>query len=242
MIDTAMILAAGRGERMRPLTDDLPKPLLVAGGKALIVWHLENLARSGFKNVVINHAWLGQKIEAALGRGEAWGLNITYSPETEALETAGGIAKALPLLGERPFLVVNGDIFCDFDFARAHSIAQQLSPWGVQNRPQHAWCVMVPNAEHHPQGDFAVGQGRLCSPDVENGLQGLTFSGIAVYDPSFFSGVPKGGKMPLRPLLEAGIRDKSIAAEFFNGRWFDIGTPERLAALDAQIRAERPKQ
>jgi N-acetyl-alpha-D-muramate 1-phosphate uridylyltransferase len=169
-LTTAMILAAGRGERMRPLTDHLPKPLLEVGGKALIVWHLERLAQAGFQRVVINHAWLGQKIESALGNGEKWGLDISYSPETEALETAGGIAQALPLLGDKPFLVVNGDIYCTFDLARAHSIATQLESRRTQKNPEQAWCVMVPNAAHHPQGDFAVHHGMLASPNPTGDL------------------------------------------------------------------------
>jgi MurNAc alpha-1-phosphate uridylyltransferase len=237
-LTTAMILAAGRGERMRPLTDHLPKPLLEVGGKALIVWHLERLAKAGFQRVVINHAWLGQKIESALGNGEKWGLDISYSPETEALETAGGIAQALPLLGDKPFLVVNGDIYCTFDLARAHSIATQLESRRTQKNPEQAWCVMVPNAAHHPQGDFAVHHGMLASPNPTGDLPGLTFSGIAVYQASFFDAVPPGGRMALRPLLEAGIAKQSLRAEYFDGLWLDIGTPERLSALDAELRRQ----
>ena len=233
-----MILAAGRGERMRPLTDHLPKPLLEVGGKALIAWHLEHLARAGFKRVVINHAWLGHKIEEALGDGRLWGLSIFYSPETAALETAGGIAKALPLLGKDPFLVINGDIFCNFDLARTHSIAAQFQLHGLSSSATQGWCIMVPNAEHHPQGDFAVLHGSLVSPRPEQGLLGLTFSGIAVYRPSFFDPVPKGGKMPLRPLFEAGIVNKTLNAERFDGLWLDIGTPQRLAALDRELRQD----
>lgn len=238
MIKTAMILAAGRGERMRPLTDHLPKPLLEAGGKALIVWHLEALARAGYRRVVINHAWLGDRIEAALGNGSAWGLDILYSPEGEALETAGGIARALPLLGDEPFLVVNGDVFCNYPFDRGHSLAAQLAPVDAIQPGLQAWCVMVPNAPHHPQGDFAVACGRLVVPDVASGRPGLTFSGIAVYQPAFFAVVPPGARMALRPLLEQGIHKGSIGAECFAGRWLDIGTPQRLADLDQELRAE----
>ncbi len=233
---TAMILAAGRGERMRPLTDHLPKPLLQAGGKALIEWHLEALARAGFRRVVINHAWLGDRIEAALGDGRRWGLDILYSPEGQALETAGGIAKALPLLGDEPFLVVNGDIFSDFNPARAHGIAAQMAPWGVGQPVLSAWCVMVPNAPHHPGGDFAVEVGRLLKPDEAAGRAGWTFSGIAVYHPRFFAAVPAGARLPLRPLLEAGVQAGTIGAECHLGRWWDIGTPERLASLDRLLR------
>lgn len=238
MLDTAMILAAGRGERMRPLTDHLPKPLLEAGGKALILWHLERLAHAGFKRVVVNHAWLGQKIESALGDGSQWGLEIIYSPETEALETAGGIAQALPLLGDSPFLVVNGDIYCTFDLTRAHSMAVQLESSRRLGVLEQAWCLMVANAAHHPEGDFAVHHGILASPSPTRGLPGLTFSGIAVYQPDFFNTVPRGSKMPLRPLLEAGIAKQSLRAEFFDGLWLDIGTPERLSALDAELRRQ----
>jgi N-acetyl-alpha-D-muramate 1-phosphate uridylyltransferase len=239
MLDTAMILAAGRGERMRPLTDHRPKPLLDVGGKALIVWHLERLAKAGFKRVVVNHAWLGQQIESALGDGEQWGLTIVYSPEPEALETAGGIARALPLLGAKPFLVVNGDIFCAFDLGRAHSIALQLGlNSSASNHALRAWCVMVPNAEHHPKGDFALEHGLLVNPQPERGLGGLTFSGIAVYQPSFFDAVPRGAKMPLRPLLESGIARQSLAAEFYDGLWLDIGTPERLSDLNRLLQAQ----
>ena len=233
---TAMILAAGRGERMRPLTDHLPKPLLQAGGKALIEWHLDALAHAGFQRIVINHAWLGERIEAALGDGRRWGLQILYSPEGQALETAGGIAKALPLIGPDPFLVVNGDIFSDFNPARAHGIAAQMAPWGVPQRLE-AWCVMVPNAAHHPGGDFAVENGRLVRPDLAAGRPGWTFSGIAVYHPRFFDAVPKGGRLPLRPLLETGVSAGTIGAQCHPGRWWDIGTPERLAELDRLLRA-----
>jgi N-acetyl-alpha-D-muramate 1-phosphate uridylyltransferase len=240
MLDTAMILAAGRGERMRPLTDTLPKPLLNVGGKPLIVWHLEKLARAGFKHIVINHAWLGDQLEAQLGDGRTWGLSIQYSPESSALETAGGIVKALPLLGQRPFLVVNGDIFCDFPLSRAHSMSAQLSPWGSHGRPLLAWCVMVGNAAHHPTGDFAINNGLLVPSDRSEAIPktnraGLTFSGIAIYHPAFFAGLVAGTKVALRPVLESGITREVIGAEYYAGRWLDIGTPERLAALDREL-------
>jgi N-acetyl-alpha-D-muramate 1-phosphate uridylyltransferase len=237
MLETAMILAAGRGERMRPLTDQLPKPLLEVGGKALIVWHLERLAAAGFKRVVINHAWMGHRLEQALGNGERWGLRLAYSPEESALETAGGIAQALPLLGDQPFVVVNGDIFCDYPLSRTHGVAAQLRPFGSATTPCLAWCVMVPNAAHHPGGDFAVHHGRLCQPKIDDGLLGLTFSGIAVYQAAFFLGLERGQKMPLRPLLERAMSQQEIGAEFYDGLWLDIGTPERLYALDATLRA-----
>jgi MurNAc alpha-1-phosphate uridylyltransferase len=223
-----MILAAGRGERMRPLTDRCPKPLLEVGGRPLIAWHLRRLAAAGIRDVVINHAWLGDRIEAALGDGAAYGLRIRYSAETEALETAGGIAKALPLLGDDPFVVVNGDVWCDWDPARARSIASQLDALGWL-----CWCVLVANPGHNPRGDFALRDGRLRAGDD---AQRLTFAGIGVYRPELFAAVPPGGRAPLAPLLrDAAVRGLA-GAERHSGRWVDVGTPERLAELDAQLR------
>jgi MurNAc alpha-1-phosphate uridylyltransferase len=223
-----MILAAGRGERMRPLTDRCPKPLLEVGGRPLIAWHLRRLAAAGIRDVVINHAWLGDRIEAALGDGATYGLRIRYSAETEALETAGGIAKALPLLGDGPFLVVNGDVWCDWDPARARSIASQLDALGWL-----CWCVLVANPGHNPRGDFALRDGRLRAGDD---AQRLTFAGIGVYRPELFAAVPPGGRAPLAPLLrDAAVRGLA-GAERHSGRWVDVGTPERLAELDAQLR------
>jgi len=224
-----MILAAGRGERMRPLTDITPKPLLPVAGKPLIVWHLERLARAGFSDIVINHAHLGDQIEALLGDGAAWGLHIQYSAEPAgALETAGGIANALPLLanelGETPFLVVNGDIFCDWDFRRAGAA---LDP----SRLAH--LVLVANPPQHPAGDFALADGTV-------GLDGpdrLTFSGIGIYRPALFAGIAHGQPAKLAPLLRAAIDAGRISGERHTGRWVDVGTPERLAALDAEIRS-----
>lgn len=223
----AMILAAGRGERMRPLTDTCPKPLLPVGGRPLIAWHLQRLAAAGFRDVVINHAWLGDRIEAALGDGADYGLRIRYSAETEALETAGGIAKALPLLGDGPFLVVNGDVWCDWDPGRARSIAAQLDGFGGL-----AWCVLVANPEHHPRGDFALEHGRLRTDTVG---ERLTFAGIGVYRPELFAAVPHGGRAPLAPLLREAAAGGLAGAERHPGRWVDVGTPQRLAELDAQL-------
>lgn len=247
-----MILAAGRGERMRPLTDALPKPLLVAGGKPLIVWHLLRLARAGFREVVVNHAWLGSKIEAALGDGSQYGLHLRYSAEGEALETAGGIAQALPLLTGRhaqasatavarapdaeyePFLVVNGDVFCDFDFARAATIALQMKYTGLG-----CWCVMVPNPPHHRTGDFELADGLLADsaarPSGECPARGsarLTYAGIGFYTPAMFDGIERGSKASLRPLLEREMAAGRAGGEYHPGLWFDIGTAERLAELD----------
>jgi N-acetyl-alpha-D-muramate 1-phosphate uridylyltransferase len=218
----AMILAAGRGERMRPLTDHTPKPLLLVGGKPLIVWHIERLARAGFRELVINHAHLGQQIESALGAGSRFGVSITYSDEGEALETAGGIAKALPLLGAEPFLVVNGDVYTDYDFGRL-----TIQPMGGVV----AHLVLVDNPPQHTQGDFHLEDGRL----VEQGASRLTFSGIGVYRPELFASVVPGSKAKLAPLLHAAIVQKSVTAEHYRGDWVDVGTPERLQALDRKL-------
>jgi len=219
----AFILAAGRGERMRPLTDHTPKPLLIAGGKPLIVWHLDRLAAAGFREVVVNHAHLGAQIERALGDGSQWGLSIQYSPEPPgALETAGGIATALPLLGDQPFLVVNGDVYCDWDFKRAHQLRDKL-----------AHLVMVPNPAHHAGGDFSLDGERVVHA---HDAQTLTYAGIAVFSPAFFAGVPPGTIMKLRPLLDAAIAAGSLTGERFAGRWVDVGTPQRLAELDQELR------
>lgn len=221
----AMILAAGRGERMRPLTDHTPKPLLPAGGKPLIVWHLERLAAAGFREVVINHAHLGAQIERALGDGSQWGLTIRYSPEPPgALETAGGIAQALPLLGDTPFLVVNGDIFCDWDVRRALALQDKL-----------AHLVMVANPSHHAGGDFRLAHGKV---QLGTGNDTLTYAGIAVFSPVFFKNVPPGQVLKLRPLLDAAIAAGTLTGEQHLGRWVDVGTPERLAALDQELRTQ----
>ena len=223
----AMILAAGRGERMRPLTDHTPKPLLRAGGKPLIVWHLERLAASGFRDVVINHAHLGAQIEAALGDGHRFGLHIRYSPEPPgALETAGGIARALPLLGSKPFLVVNGDVWCDWDFRRALALADR-----------HAHLVFVDNPPQHAGGDFCLdGETvRYASAATALGQGTLTYAGTGIFSPGFFADVPVGAVMKLRPLLDAGIARGVVSGEHHGGRWVDVGTPERLIALDEEI-------
>ena len=222
----AMILAAGRGERMRPLTDRVPKPLLMAGGKPLIVWHIERLARAGLRDIVINHAHLGALIEQALGDGARWGARIRYSPEGEALETAGGIAKALPLLGEAPFLVVNGDIFCEYDFSRVRVAAEDMAA-----RSLLAHLVLVPNPQHHPAGDFALQDTRV----LDEGTPRYTFSGIGIYAPALFDPVPAGAKARLAPLLRQAMRTEKVSGELFQGRWLDIGTPQRLAELDQSL-------
>jgi MurNAc alpha-1-phosphate uridylyltransferase len=229
----AMILAAGRGERMRPLTENCPKPLLEVGGKALIAWHLERLALAGFTEIVINHAWMGARIEETLGDGSAFGVRIAYSPEGEALETAGGITQALSLLGDAPFLVVNGDIYCDFDFGRARSIAAQMQASDAQ-----AWLVLVPNPPQHSKGDFVLNTGAVS----DQGGTRLTFSGIGVYQPSLFADIKRGSKAQLAPLLRTAMARAQVGGELHSGRWEDVGTPERLATLDVELRNPKPKQ
>jgi MurNAc alpha-1-phosphate uridylyltransferase len=220
----AMILAAGRGERMRPLTDHTPKPLLKVGGNPLIVWHLESLATAGFKDIVINHAHLGEQIEQALGNGQQWGMSIVYSVEKVALETAGGIANALHLLGEEPFLVVNGDIFTEIDFAKLKLQISKL-----------AHLVMVDNPPQHPNGDFAYSDGKLHI----DGTNKLTFSGVGIYHPDLFAEIVPGQAAKLAPLLKKAIVNDCLTAEHYQGEWRDIGTPERLQELDAKLLKQR---
>ncbi len=224
----AMILAAGRGERLRPLTDHTPKPLLQVGGKALIVWHLERLAAAGWREVVINHAHLGRQIETALGNGSAFGLRIAYSREPAgALETAGGIATALPLLADQPFLVVNGDVWCDWDVAQAAPRAAALGE-------RLAHLVLVDNPGHHAGGDFTLRGDRVYAADDHHPAT-LTYAGIAVFRPEFFAALSRGTYMKLRPLLDDGIRRGLIAGERYGGRWVDVGTIERLQQLDHNL-------
>jgi N-acetyl-alpha-D-muramate 1-phosphate uridylyltransferase len=215
-IERAMVLAAGRGERMRPLTDNVPKPLLTVGGKPLIVYHLEKLSRLGIKQVVINLAWLGGQIRAALGDGARWGLQIHYSDEGEqALETGGGIFQALPLLGAQPFLVVNADVFTEFDFGTLQIARESL-----------AQLVLVANPMHHPRGDFALINGRV----QEQGGARWTYSGIGLYRPELFASCSPG-KFPLLPLLRRAIAGGRLQGQVFDGAWSDVGSVERLAAL-----------
>lgn len=224
----AMILAAGRGERMRPLTDTCPKPLLVAGGKPLIVWHIERLAAAGIVDLVINHAHLGRMIEDALGDGTRFGVRIRYSPEGSALETAGGIARALPLLGDAPFLVVNGDVFCDADFAGLRRAADELNP------VRCAHLLLVANPAHNPAGDFGLtADGQVRDDEGER----LTFSGLGAYHPALFAGVPPDAPAKLAPLLRTAMARNRVTGAGLLGRWVDVGTPERLRELDASLRA-----
>jgi len=217
----AMILAAGLGTRMRPLTDVTPKPLLEVGGIPLIVWHLEKLAHFGFQEVVINIAHLGYKIPEALGDGSEWGLKIIYSDEQEegGLESAGGIVKALPMLEDSdPFLVVNGDIWTDYDFDASLSLSEGIL----------AHLILVPNPEHNPKGDFALLEGKV----VDNPC--YTFSGIGYYSPKLFADVLYG-KSALAPLLRQAMREGKVTGELYEGEWYDIGTPERLEMLNARL-------
>ncbi|MCB1697262.1 MAG: nucleotidyltransferase family protein [Pseudomonadales bacterium] len=223
----AMILAAGVGERMRPLTDHTPKPLLEVGGSPLIAHHLQRLARAGFTELVINVSHLAGQITDYCGDGSRWGVAIRYSPEAEPLETAGGIQNALPLLGDAPFLVVNGDVWLDFPFERLLG--------STPADPQCAHLVMVGNPPQHPRGDFGLDQQGWVR-ELAAGETGLTYAGVGVYSPAFFAAMSPG-KMPLRPLLDAAIRRGCLSGEYYPGKWEDVGTPERLRSLDAALRA-----
>lgn len=215
----AMLLAAGKGERMRPLTLHMPKPLLRVGGKPLLQWHIEALAAVGISDLVINHAWLGEQLAAHFGSGEQLGVRISWSAEGEPLETAGGILKALPLLGDAPFLLVNGDVWCDIDFA-----SLQLPPGLL------AQLVLVDNPPHKAAGDFCLSDGLVSNPPA--GQPGLTYSGIAVLDPQLFAGLAPG-PAPLAPLLRAAAARGLVGGQRHAGHWMDIGTPERLAEANA---------
>jgi MurNAc alpha-1-phosphate uridylyltransferase len=257
----AMILAAGRGERMRPLTDHLPKPLIPVAGKPLIQWHLEKLARAGFSEVVINHAWLGSMIEQALGSGRQFGLNIRYSAEPQALETAGGIATALSLLGDAPFLVMNGDIWCDWDPAEARHLASTLTL-----RRCLAWLLMVPNPVQHPEGDFLLDDDGFLHDEMTNATQAIvpappanttgavrptrqinnantmrhTFAGIGIYQPKLFEHTPAHQPAKLAPLLREAMATNQVCGTLHTTEWIDVGTLERLTSLEVDI-LSRPK-
>jgi MurNAc alpha-1-phosphate uridylyltransferase len=238
----AMILAAGRGERMRPLTDRMPKPMLAAGGKPLIVHLIEALATAGCRHLVINTAHLGEVLESALGDGARWDVHVTWSREGTALETAGGIALARPLLGEKPFLVVNGDIWTDAGFAPFIAHAQRA----LADPSIDAHLLLVDNPQHHPDGDFLLHQGRVVEAAPEPAMPGggpapvrLTFAGIGLYRPRLFDRVVAGSRAALAPLLFEARARGALSGERLEGQWFDIGTPARLAALDEQLRAAR---
>ncbi len=232
-----MILAAGRGERMRPLTDTLPKPLLYAGNKPLVEYHLENLARAGFVEIVINHSYLGQMIEAALGNGKRYGVSIRYSHELVALETAGGITQALPLLRDelgrgktaaQPFLTVNADIYCEIDFSTLLPVL-----WHMRANPDRdlAHLVLVDNPAHHTGGDFTLDSGSVALAEKNK----LTFSGIGVYQPELFRDVAPGAAAKLAPLLRQAIALGRVSGEHYPGVWVDVGTPERLHLLNTRL-------
>jgi MurNAc alpha-1-phosphate uridylyltransferase len=221
----AMILAAGKGERMRPLTLTTPKPLIRAGGVPLIEYHLRALAAAGFTDIVINHAWLGQQIEDYLGDGSRWGVRIQYSPEGEPLETGGGIFRALPLLGDEPFLVVNGDIWTDYDFSVLHAPIHGL-----------AHLVLVSNPPHHPAGDFSLVEDEVCEP--QPGESTLTYSGVSVLHPELFAGCAVGA-FKLAPLLRKAMADGQVSGETLRGHWVDVGTLERLAEVEQLLEASR---
>ena len=217
----AMILAAGRGERMGNLTQNCPKPLLKVRGKCLIDWHLIKLCEAGFQDVVINVAYLSKQIIDFVGDGSNWGLNISISEEIEALETAGGIKKAIKHLGSEPFVVINADIFSDYNY-------KNLKNRSLENKKM-GHLVLVNNPEHNPKGDFGIMDDGILTMNSESSL---TFSGIAIYDPKFFSELVEGNKIKLAPILEIAINKKCIQGELFDGLWSDIGTPERLNMIN----------
>ncbi|MDB5776395.1 MAG: mannose-phosphate guanylyltransferase [Herbaspirillum sp.] len=235
----AMILAAGRGERMRPLTDACPKPLLTVHGRPLIVWQILNLVRAGITEIVINHAHLGHMIEAALGDGTQFGARIRYSPEAEALETAGGIAQARHLLGEEPFVALSGDIFCPhFDFEQVLNTLEDKDLWGNPWPPEKrdmAWLYLVKNPAHHPQGDFALHNYSIAN----QGESLLTFANIGVYRPQMFDGIAAGTRARLGTLLREYADRGQVGGEVYRGQWINVGTPEQLAQLNAPLSKDK---
>lgn len=222
----AMILAAGLGNRMRPLTLHTPKPLLEVGGKPLIVWHIEKLQKIGVTEIVINTAWLGEKLANALGDGSQFGVKILWSHEGEGLETAGGIINALPLLGDEPFILVNGDVWTTMDFA---------SLLNVELGNKQAHLVLVDNPPQHLKGDFILSNGLAYTFEQEQLGEALTYSGIAVLHSRMFAGL-ETGKRPLAPLLKQAMQQQQVSAEKMQAVWVDVGTPERLQQLDQQIK------
>lgn len=223
-----MILAAGRGERMRPLTDHTPKALLTVAGQPLIFRIVAALARAGIRDVVVNLAHLGEQIAAALGDGTALGVSVSFSRETEALETAGGIAYALPLLGGEPFIAVNADVYSDCDFSGLLTVARTLTTAGPL-----AHLVLVRNPPQHPRGDFGLADGVVFADAGDR----YTFSGMGIYHPALFAGIPRGSRARLADILVAAMRRGQVTGELYAGYWHDVGTPERLAALNQAVRA-----
>lgn len=218
----AMLLAAGRGERLRPITDRIPKPLVPVGGKPLIAWHLERLAAAGCREVVSNVSHLGEQIVEYVGDGSRFGLRVQFSREAQPLETAGGIAQALPLLGAEPFLLVNGDIYCEADF-------RPFLSHRLQSNVAH--LVLVPNPPQHAAGDFSLEDGAIGN----DGTPRYTYAGVAVMSPQLVAPVKRGEKAPLAPLLRAAAGKRLVSGELFNGLWQDVGTPERLAQLETEL-------
>lgn len=229
----AMIFAAGRGERMRPLTDTCPKPLLDVGGKPLIVWQIERLAQAGFRTIVINHAWLGEQIEATLGDGSRWQVELRYSAEREALETAGGIVQALPLLEDdgasEVFVAVSGDVYADFDYATLNAHAEKLQ--ALPEPGMH--LVMVPNPVFHPDGDFGLVDGDTLSLDAQ---PRFTFGNIGLYDTRMFRDLPRGTRRALTPYYRETIARSLASGELYEGLWENVGTPAQLGELDQRLR------
>ena len=229
----AMIFAAGRGERMRPLTDTCPKPLLKVRGRPLITWHVLNLVRAGITEIVINHAHLGHMIEAELGDGSKYGASIVYSRETVALETAGGVANALHLLGEKPFLAVSGDIYCPyFDFEQVKNVLHDNDILGTPYPPEKrdlCWLYLTPNPWHNPEGDFALDMYTLSN----SGAPKWNFAGIGVYRPAMFADITPGAHAPFSPLLRTCIERGLVGGEVYDGQWINVGTIAQLDALNA---------
>ncbi|GAD03962.1 N-acetylmuramate alpha-1-phosphate uridylyltransferase MurU [Agarivorans albus] len=222
-IRTAMILAAGRGERMRPLTDNCPKPLLKVAGKALINWHIDKLVTAGVTRIVINTAYLGEMVEAHVGQGDKWGIEVLYSHESSALETAGGIVNALPIIASEQFLVINGDVWNDWGYQAICQNSQTDSD---------AHLYLVTNPSHNLTGDFSLEQGLVIDKPE------FTFSGVAIYHQRFFQHVPSG-KQALAPLLRAAMLSQQVSGQLQGGKWVDVGTPERLQQLDQQLTKDR---
>ena len=227
MKPSALILAAGRGERMRPLTDATPKPLLTVGGKPLIAWQLERLAAAGIRRIAINHAHLGEALEAAVGDGSRWGVSIAWSREGVALETAGGIVKALELLGTQPFVVVSGDLYTEFDFARLEGVAEAIATDPARHA---AHFVLVDNPPYHRAGDMGLAGGRVRR---EGPL--LTYANIAVFHPALFAGIAPGTHLKLFPWAYRFVDEGRVTGERFAGAWENLGTPEQLANLDRKL-------
>ncbi len=238
MISVAMIFAAGRGERMRPLTDVTPKPLLEVAGKPLIVWQIEALARAGIRQIVINHAWLGEQIPAYLGDGSRYGVQLHYSAESTALETAGGIAQALPILQSASthpvFLAVSGDVYTDYDYSALHAKADELA----QRAEPQMFLVMVNNPDFHAQGDFALDGERLLAlndPMCSDAARALTFGNIGLYDMREFTAIKAGEKVAMSPFYRQAIAEGRAQGVFFDGLWENVGTPMQLAQLNQQV-------